>query len=405
MNNIKKDFPIFTNKPNLVYLDSAATSQKPQQVIDAVTQFYCYTNANVHRGIYQLAEEATEAYENARKTIAQFIHANKEREIVFTGNTNESINLVAYGWAKKYLQEGDVIVLSDMEHHANIVPWQRLAEEKKLTLHFLPITEDFRLDYQSILSANIDIKKIKLVSLIHASNVLGTVNPIKDIILFFKSQGVSAKFLVDAAQSVPHMPIDVQDIDCDFLVFSGHKMLGPTGIGVLYAKEELLENMDPLFVGSHMITKVTKEKSLWTEVPWKFEVGTGKLEAAVGLAAAVEYIQLIGFEKIIQHEKELTTYGLEQFQQIDGITLFGPTSLENRLGIFSFSFENIHPHDIAQILDREYIAIRSGHHCAQPLMNVLNLPATARASVYMYNSKEDIDRLVKGLEEVRRVFT
>lgn len=407
---IKKDSPIFADRPKpFVYLDSASTSQKPQTVINAVTHFYTHTNANIHRGIYGLAEEATEAYENAREKIATFIHANNSHEIVFTGNTNESINLVAHGWAKKFLKKGDIIVLSDMEHHANIIPWQRLKDEIGIVLHFLPLGAEYRLDYQSLLTSlrgtkQSDPSKIKLIALTHASNVLGTINPIKEIISFLRNNNIHAKILIDGAQSAPHMPVDMQDLGCDFFAFSGHKMLGPSGIGVLWAKEELLDMMNPLFVGSQMIASVTKEKAIWMESPWKFEVGTGKLEAVVGLSAAVEYLTKIGMENVYQHEQSITKYALEEFRNIENIAFYGPKDTQDRLGIFSFTIDGVHAHDIAQILDRSGICVRSGHHCAQPLMQILKVPATARASLYLYNDEKDIDALIAGIEDVKKTL-
>ncbi|MEK7571920.1 MAG: cysteine desulfurase [Patescibacteria group bacterium] len=425
----KKDFPIFTTYPDLVYLDSASTSQKPQEVIDAVTNFYTTKNANVHRGIYALAEEATTAYEEARQTVADFINAKDASEIIFTGNTNESINQVAYGWARKHLQKGDIIVTTEMEHHANIVPWQRLRDEIGIELVYLPIDGEGKLAYKKIsdssfwqttlgvrpeskkdagqasMTAIPSLSKIKLITLTHASNVLGTVNSLEEIIPYFREIAPHAKIVVDAAQSVAHLPIDVQKLDVDFLAFSAHKLFGPTGIGVLWGRKELLTQMEPLHVGSHMIESVKKTGSAWTEIPWRFEVGTGKLEGAVGLAAAIKYIQRIGWEKIIQHEQVLTKYALEQLQKVEGVTLYGPKKTENRLGIFSFGIEGVHPHDIAQILDRSHVAVRSGHHCAQPLMEVLGVSATARASVSIYNDKEDIDALIQGLSEVKKILS
>ncbi|MBU4098268.1 cysteine desulfurase [Patescibacteria group bacterium] len=434
--NLKSDFPIFTAYPDLVYLDSAATSQKPQIVIDAVTDFYTTKNANIHRGIYKLAEIATATYENTRNEVAKFINAGTNKEIIFTGNTNQAINLVAYGWARKFLCSGDVIVLSEMEHHANIIPWLRLKEEKGIKLIFLPINKEYRLDYLSLPplmslrgehdsarrgnpvvnnktyqiaspaeSAGLAMtNRIKLIALTHASNVLGAINPLEKIIPYFKKQSPNAKILIDAAQSIPHIPIDVQALGIDFLAFSSHKILGPSGVGVLWAKEKLLEKMDPLFVGSNMIRQVTKEKATWADLPDKFEAGTANLEGVAGLASAISYINKIGYKNIIAHEQELTKYGLEKLRQIPGLKLFGQYSSKNRLGIFSFSLPGIHPHDISQILDSQNIAIRSGHHCAQITMQVLGVPATARASLYLYNTKEDIDKLAEGIKVVKKTL-
>lgn len=426
----KSDFPIFKNQPNLVYLDSAATSQKPQVVIDAVTSFYTQTNANVHRGIYDLSQQATDAYEGARGKVARLIGAKSE-EIVFTANASAGINYIAYGWARKYLQKDDVIVLSEMEHHSNIVPWIRLKDELGVQLVFLPITKDFRLDYRSLISslrgqaqretkqshntyglprfarndAVLDPRKIKLVALTQVSNVLGTINPIAEIISSYKAAGIEAKFLVDGAQSVPHLAIDVQQLDADFLVFSSHKMLGPSGVGVLWGKKKLLAEMDPFLVGSHMIKTVSKNTAMWQDAPQKFETGTGALEGVVGLGAAIDYLQSAGMEKIAVAEKEVTKYALERLSAIYGLRLFGPNEARDRLSVFSFAIGDIHPHDTAEILNRSHIAIRSGHHCAQLLMKCLGVTGTARASFYLYNTKEDVDTLVEGIDEVKKVFT
>lgn len=409
LQNIKSDFPIFTTHPDLVYLDSGATSQKPKAVINTVTDFYTTKNANIHRGIYQLAELATQTYENTRNEVAKFIHSKTNKEIIFTGNTNQAINLVAYGWARKFLKSGDVIVLSEMEHHANIIPWLRLKEEKGIKLHFLPINKDYRLDYLSlrdheVAKQSLSTEKIKLVALTHVSNVLGTINPLEEIIPYFRELAPEAKILIDAAQSIPHLPIDVQTLGIDFLAFSPHKMLAPSGVGVLWAKEELLEEMDPLFVGSNMINTVTKEKATWAPLPDKFEVGTANLEGVAGLASAISYLKKIGYENIIAHEEELTKYCLEKLSQIPGLKLFGPKDSKNRLCIFSFAIQGAHPHDIAQILDSQKIAIRSGHHCAQITMQALCVPATARASLYLYNTKEDIDKLVEGIKVIKKTL-
>ncbi|HSW96397.1 MAG TPA: cysteine desulfurase [Candidatus Saccharimonadales bacterium] len=399
---IRQGFPIFNNNPALVYLDSAATSQKPQAVIDAVNDFYIHKNANIHRGIYQLADKATNAYEQARVTVKDFIKAKSEREIIFTGNTNQSINLVAYGWAKKFLKSGDIIILSEMEHHANLVPWLRLQAEIGVELFFLPIDKDYRLNYKKIL--DVDVKKIKLIALTYASNVLGTINPIEEIVIFLKKNKIDAKILIDAAQSIPHFPIDVQRLNVDFLAFSSHKMLGPSGVGVLWTRQELLQQMDPLFVGSHMIKKVTKETFTYADLPDTFEVGTGNLEGVVGLATAILYIENIGFENIITHEKEIIKYALERFKTVPYMKIYGSQNAENRLAIFSFGIKDAHPHDIAQIMDRLHICIRSGNHCTQPLMSVLGVPATARASFYLYNTKEDVDKLIEGIALVKKTL-
>lgn len=403
-NHIKSDFPIFENYPDMVYLDSASTSQKPQAVINGVSKFYKKYNANIHRGIYELSEEATQKYETVRQKVAQFINAGSEKEIIFTKNTNEAINLVAKGFAKQNLKKGDIMVLSEMEHHANIVPWIRLRDEIGIILYYIPLTSDFRLNFKEIINQGFNLSKIKLVSLVHASNVLGTINPIQEIVKFLKENNINAKVCIDAAQSVPHLSIDVKDLGCDFLAFSSHKMLGPSGVGVLFAKSELLENMTPLLIGSHMILNVTKEKVDFAKSPDRFEAGTANLEGVVGLGTAINYLENLGMGNVFDHDQDLTKYGLEKLSEVKGLKIFGPETSENRLAIFSFGFKDIHPHDIAQILNEDQICIRSGHHCAQPLMECLGEPALARASCYIYNSKEDINKLIEGLEKVTNIL-
>lgn len=401
---LKTDFPIFKTYPKLVYLDSASTSQKPQSVIFAVTNFYTNSYANIHRGIYDLSDKATEVFEGARAKVAKFIGANSSDEIIFTGNASEAINLVAYGFAKKYLKKGDYIVLSDMEHHSNIVPWLRLKDEIGIKIFFLPLTKDYDIDYQKILAKDLPKNKIRLIALTHASNVLGTINPVAKIVKFLKTNNIHAQVLIDGAQSIPHLPINIKKLGCDFFVFSSHKMLGPSGVGVLWAKKDLLEKMEPFFVGSHMIETVTKTKALWTEVPGKFEVGTGKLEAVAGLGAAIDYIKSITMPKIGEYEHSLTNYALKVLLSIKDLKIFGKLTADNRLGVFSFSLGNIHPHDIGEILNRKNICIRTGHHCAQPLMKVLGVYGTCRASTYIYNTKEDIDKLSEGIMEIKKIF-
>lgn len=401
---VKQDFPIFTNRMGLVYLDSAATSQKPQQVIQAVTDFYTHSNSNIHRGIYDLSNDATNLYESARKKIAVFIGANDPSEIIFTANASEAINVAAYGFARKHLQKNDYIVISEMEHHSNIVPWLRLQKEIGIKVVFLPVTADFRLDYKWLLAQGIEKKRIKLVALTHASNVLGTINPIEEIVDFLQANDIHAKLLIDAAQSVGHMPINVNTLKCDFLAFSSHKMLGPSGVGVLFAKKELLEDMDPMMVGSHMIKTVTKTGATYAKAPEKFEVGTGRLEAVVGLGAAVDYLSSIGMEQITKEEAVLTDYVLQKLAPLENLTLYGSKSTTLRLGVFSFGISGVHPHDTAEILNRMQICTRAGHHCCQVLMQKLNVPATVRASFYLYNTKEDADMLIEGIREVNRVF-
>ena len=401
---IKQDFPIFNTNPDLVYLDSAATSQKPQLVINSVKNFYEQHNANIHRGIYALSQDATERFESARRKVAEFIGAKDPREIIFTSNASEAINLVAYGWARKFLKKGDLIVTTEMEHHSNIVPWQRLKEEKGIEIVFLPIDENYRLNYKKLTDLALDLKRIRLITFCHASNVLGTINPIKEILDFLKINNIQSKVLIDAAQSAPHMDINVHNLGCDFLAFSSHKMLGPSGVGILYAKAELLGEMDPLFVGSHMIKSVTKEKATWADIPDKFETGTRNLEGVSGLGTAIEYLQQIGMENIQKHDQELTDYVLTILKHFSDVKLYGPKNGEQRLGVFSFNIANIHAHDVAEILNRSHIAVRSGHHCAQTIMGRIHEPATVRASLYLYNTKEDIDKLAEGIEKVKKMF-
>lgn len=401
---IKKDFPIFKNYTDLIYLDNAATSQKPLKVIDAVSNYYQKYNANIHRGIYKLSESSTEKYESVREKVAKFIGCTNFKEIVFTKNTNEAINLISNGWGKKFLKKGDVVVLSEMEHHANIVPWIRLQEQSGIVLYYIPVTSDFRLDLTKITDDIEDLSKIKLMSITHVSNVLGVINPISEIASFLKKNNINAKVCIDAAQSIPHLPIDVKNLDCDFLAFSSHKMLGPSGVGVLWAKADLLETTDPLLVGSHMILNVSKNNVTFAGIPDKFETGTANLEGVVGLGAAIDYLENLGMENVLEHDKDLVKYGLQKLSEVEGIKIFGPKKEKDRLAIFSFGFEGIHPHDIAQILDEENIAIRSGHHCAQTLMSSMKQTATARASCYLYNSKEDIDKLTEGLSKVKEIL-
>ncbi len=402
---IKKDFPLFKKYPDLVYLDSAATSQKPVQVIRTVDEVYKKNNANVHRGIYSLAEKTTELYEQSRDSVASFIHARDRNEVIFTKNTNESIQLVVSGWAKKNLHKGDIVVLSEMEHHANVIPWLRLKEEIGIFLFFIPIDNDGRLLHRSILTAKLNIKKIKVVSLTYVSNVLGVINPIKKIKSFFSSHGISPKIIIDAAQAVGHIPVDVVNLQCDFLAFSSHKMLGPSGVGVLWGKKELLETMDPLIGGSHSIQVVKKESFTWATIPDRFEPGTPNIEGVIGLNAAISYLKKIGVENIQQYEERIAEYILEKLNSLAYIKLLGPKNIQERLGIFSFTIPGIHPHDIAQILDEDNICVRAGNHCAQILMETLQVHATARASISLYTTKEDIDRFLVGLEKVKNFIS
>ncbi len=402
--NIRQDFPILKREVHgkpLVYLDSTASSQKPQSVLDAMNDYYARYNANVHRGVYQISEEATDAMEKARVKVARFLHAPKSKQIIFTRNTSESINLVAYSWGNANIHKDDLIILTEMEHHSNLVPWQLLAERTGARLEFIPVTDDGLLDlavYAQLLQ-----QQPRLVAFTHMSNVLGTINPAQEMIA--QAHAAGAKVLLDAAQSVPHMPVDVQALDVDFLAFSAHKMLGPTGIGVLYGKRDLLEEMPPFMGGGDMIRKVSLRHSTWNDLPWKFEAGTPAIAESVGLGAAVDYLQALGMDAVRAHEREITTYALAQLQQVPNIKIYGP-SADQRGGVVSFTLGEIHPHDLASILDQEVgVAIRAGHHCAQPLMERYDLAATARASFYVYTVKADIDTLVQGLLKAQTIFT
>ena len=400
---LRNDFPIFKKKINgkeLVYLDNASTTQKPYSVIDSITDFYTNYNSNIHRAVYQLAEEATELYEQSRKKIANFINACPE-EIVFTRNTTESINLIAHSWARSNLKKDDGIALTELEHHSNIVPWQILCQEIGTRLEYVGIDENGFLDLEHMIEL-ISSKKVKLVSLSHMSNVLGTIVPIERIIKIAHEHGIPV--IVDGAQSVPHMPVNVKNMDCDFLVFSAHKMLGPTGVGVLYAKKELLENMRPFMGGGDMIKEVFKFHTNYNEVPYKFEAGTPNIADVVGFGAAIDYLEKIGMENIRRHEISLTEYALESMLSLKYVTVYGPRDPIYRGGVISFNIADIHPHDLATIMNDHGIAIRSGHHCAQVLMQRLDVPATSRASFYIYNTKEEIDKFVNAIKEAGRIF-
>ena len=392
----KKDFPIFENHPDLVYLDSAATSQRPKQVIKALTEFYEKENANIHRGIYTLSENATKRYNKARKSVAKFINAN-EKEVIFSKNTTESINLLSYT-IEKLIKEGkDEIVLTEMEHHSNLIPWQQLAKRNNMKLKFIPITENYELDYEK--AKEIINEKTAILAIIHVSNVFGTINDIESLIKLAKEN--KALTVIDAAQSVPHMAVDVKKIDCDFLAFSGHKMFGPTGIGVLYGKEGLLEELPPFLFGGGMINSVSQEDASWAEIPEKFEAGTQNISGVIALKEAIDYIEKIGMKNIEEYEKEIMDYALEKFKELDKIKIYNSGK---SLGVLSFNLENIHPHDVASILDEENIAIRAGHHCCMPLMKKLGISGTCRASFSIYNTKEDVDKLIEGLKKVQGVF-
>ncbi|MGC8594433.1 MAG: aminotransferase class V-fold PLP-dependent enzyme [Candidatus Kryptoniota bacterium] len=398
----KDDFPIFEiwkrkGKP-LVYLDSAATTQKPRQVIQAIDEYYSTYNANVHRGTYELSQMATDLYEDARAAVARFINAKKPETIVFTRNATESINLIAYAWGLNHLRSGDEIVLSDMEHHSNLVPWQIIARYTGAVLKFISLQPGFYLDIDSL--RNVISSRTKIVSIVHVSNVLGTINPVKDIVRIAHEAGAVA--VVDGAQSVPHIPVDVSDIDCDFFAFSGHKMCGPTGVGVLYGKYELLEKLDPFMGGGEMINEVFPATSTYARPPYKFEAGTPNIAGVIGLKAAVNYLEKIGMSNIEKYESYLGEYALRRLSKIEGIHIYRPSL--SGTGVISFTTDNMHPHDISTVLDAEGIAIRAGHHCAQPLMRKLQVQSTARASFYIYNDESDVEALAVALEKGISLF-
>ncbi len=402
-NNYRNDFPILTREVRtgvpLVYLDSTATSQKPLSVITAMDDFYRVHNANIHRGVHTLAEESTAMYEGAREKIAAFIGAASAHEVIYTRNTTESINLVAFSWGRKFLQPGDLIILTEMEHHSNLVPWQMLAAELNLRLEFIPVADNYLLD----IDAYRELLKLgpKLVSFTHMSNVLGTINPAKEIIRLAHEAG--ALTLVDGAQSVPHFKVDVADLDTDFLAFSAHKMFGPTGIGVLWGRERLLNAMPPFMGGGDMIKKVLLRSFQANDLPHKFEAGTFAIAEAIGFGAAIDYLNKVGMDVIAAHEREITAYALDRLAEIPGLTVYGP-SIESKGGVVAFIMEGIHPHDVAQILDTQGIAVRAGHHCAMPLHQKFNLPATTRASFYLYSTQEEVDQLALGLGNVIKMF-
>jgi cysteine desulfurase/selenocysteine lyase len=400
---VRQDFPILRQSVNgkpLVYLDSAATSQKPIPVLETMDTYYREYNANVHRGIYQISERASAAYELARKKVGRFINARSWREVIFTRNATESINLVAYSWGRANIKAGDVILTSEMEHHANMVPWQQLAARNGAVVKYVPVDEHGCLDlaaFDALLTPD-----VKLVAITQMSNVMGTITPIGDIVQ--KAHAVGALVLLDGAQAVPHTPTDVQAFDCDFLAFSGHKMLGPTGIGVLWARKEILAEMPPFLTGGDMIKKVTLDGSDWNELPWKFEAGTPAIAEAIGLGVAVDYLNELGMHNVRRHEIELTTYTLKQLNQVEGIRIYGPQDPTARGGAIAFSLGDIHPHDVAAVLDGEGIAVRAGHHCAMPLHDKLGLSATTRASFYVYNTPADADRLAEALDKARELL-
>jgi cysteine desulfurase / selenocysteine lyase len=403
--SVRRDFPILMQPPAdgkkpLAFLDSAASSQKPAQVIDALDQYYRETNANIHRGVYQLSEAATAKYEEARHIMASFINAKSARECIFVRNTTEAINLVASTWGRRHLGEGDRMLSSVMEHHSNLVPWHMLAEDKGFEIDYIPLTADHQLDmdvYRALLG-----KGPKLVAISHVSNAIGTLNDLAEITRLAHEAG--ALVLVDGAQSVPHMAVDVQALDIDFLAFSGHKMVAPMGSGILYGKRELLEAMPPYMGGGSMIRKVTLEGSTFADIPARFEAGTPAVGDQIGMAAAAKYLTALGMDAIRQHELELLDYAMGRLGEVSGLTQYGPTDLEKRSGVISFTLGDIHPHDVAAILDGENVAVRAGHHCAQPLMREMGVVATTRASFYVYNTREDVDRLVEALHKANKIF-
>ncbi|MGD8806151.1 MAG: cysteine desulfurase [Chloroflexota bacterium] len=400
---IRNDFPILAVEAHpgvpLVYLDNAATSQKPTAVIEAMNAYYRNYNANVHRGIHRLSEDATEAYEAARARIGQFINADDPATIIYVRNATEALNLVAYSWGRHNVGPGDEILLTEMEHHSNIVPWQLLAEEKGATVRYLPFTAEGALDLGAL--PGMLTERTKVFAFTAMSNVFGTINPTRQLVAAAHEVGAIA--VVDAAQSVPHLPVDVVDLDCDFLAFSGHKMLGPTGVGVLYGKRALLEAMPPFLGGGDMIRRVRLEGSTWNDLPWKFEAGTPSIAEGIGLGAAVDYLDQIGMAEVHAYEQFITGYALEALSEVPGLRTIGPPA-NHRGGVAAFTLKGVHPHDVSQLLDQDGVAVRAGHHCAMPLHNKLQIPASARASFYIYTTTEDIDRLVSSLNRVRRVF-
>ncbi|MGD6959611.1 cysteine desulfurase [Rossellomorea aquimaris] len=401
---IRKQFPILDQEVNghpLVYLDSAATSQKPVSVIEAMNDYYRGYNSNVHRGVHTLGTRATDGYEGAREKVRNFINASSAQEVIFTRGTTTAINTVAASYGRANLSEGDEIVITHMEHHSNIIPWQQLAKETGAVLKYVPLQEDGTIAIEDVRATV--TSQTKLVSIMMVSNVLGTMNPIKEITRIAHENG--AVMVVDGAQAAPHMKVDVQDLDCDFFAFSGHKMVGPTGIGVLYGKKKHLNKMEPVEFGGEMIDFVGLQESTWKELPWKFEGGTPIIAGAIGLGAAIDFLEEVGLHNIEEHEHKLAAYALEKMNEVEGMKIFGPSDPGKRAGIVTFNIDDVHPHDVATVLDAEGIAVRAGHHCAQPLMKWLNVSATARASFYLYNTEEDIDKLVAGLLKTKEFFS
>jgi len=401
INAIREQFPVLHQEINghpLVYLDSAASSQKPRSVIDAVTRYYELDNANVHRGVHTLGSRATDAFEGARQKVAALLNAESPEQIIFTRGTTTALNLVASSYARTVCKEGDEIVITPMEHHSNLIPWQQAAKATGATLKYIPLQPDGSIsikDAEAVITAN-----TKIVAITYVSNVLGVINPIKELAAIAHRNG--AVIVVDGAQSTPHMKVDVQDLDADFYAFSGHKMCGPTGIGALYGKKELLSNMEPIEYGGEMIDFVELYESTWKEIPYRFEGGTPIIAGAVGLGAAIDFLQEIGLDEIDKHEKQLAAYAYNRLSEIDGITIYGPK--DNRVGLVTFNLDDVHPHDVSTVLDSKGIAIRAGHHCCQPLMRWLNVSATARASFYLYNTEEEVDRLADALIQTKEFF-
>ena len=400
MDNYKNDFPILTNS-NIAYLDSGATTQKPREVLNAITQYYETSNANPHRGAYKLSIKATEVYDKAREKVAKFINSESSKQIVFTRNATESLNLIAYSYGLNNLKKDDKIVISIMEHHSNLVPWQYVSKKTGAKLEYMYTNENGELTEKEI--AEKITNGVKIVGITHVSNVLGTINPVKEIIK--KAHEVGAIVVLDASQSVPHMKVDVRDLDADFVVFSGHKMLSPLGIGVLYGKKELLENMDPFLYGGDMIEYVYEQETIFAEIPTKFEAGTQNVEGAVGLAAAIDYLEKVGMDNVEKIEKELMKYALSELSKLNFVTVYGPKEIEKHASVISFNVNGIHPHDVASILDSKNVCVRSGNHCAQPLLRYMGIDSTCRASFYIYNTKEDIDRLIEALYKTKDMFS
>jgi cysteine desulfurase/selenocysteine lyase len=400
---VRADFPILRRERDgvpIAYLDSAATSQKPESVIAAIDSYYRHSNANVHRGVYELSQEATDLFEGARERVAAFVGGETDTTI-FTRNATEAINLVAYAWGREHVGAGDEVLITHMEHHSNIVPWQLLCQERGAKLRYLGVSEDGQLSLDE-LDAVLASGRVKLVAVAHVSNVLGTINPVTEIAARARAAGATS--MIDGSQAAPQMPIDLGEIGADFYAWTGHKALGPTGIGVLHGRREILESMRPFLGGGDMIASVGFDSSTWNDLPWKFEAGTSPIAEGIGLGAAIDYLSAIGMEAVRAHERDLIAYTLERLEEIDGVHAFGPVDPDLRGGVVSFELKGIHPHDLAEICDREHVCIRAGHHCAQPLMREMGVPATARASFHVYNSHEDVDRLIAALQKAREVF-